>query len=427
MIVKSSKVLSITLSLALLPSVVFALEDPPKDTLITLTLDDAPKYYLTKSDVSQFLERTTKLIYDPSYKIELEKDVLCLDTEEPCLLTSSIRDSFTVRSTTTQALNETKLKATVEDVARRLDVSPTNAKLTFDDETGEIKELTPHEDGLAINIDETTEKIAYYINNNTPNKNTTIEMVHEKSFANITKDNANELGIKEVIGEGTSNFSGSTNSRIHNIKTAAKRFDGLVIEPDEEFSFVSVLGPVDGEHGYKEELVIRDNETKPEYGGGICQVSTTVFRGAIYTGMEITQRRNHSYPVHYYTPIGFDATVYLPAPDFRFVNNTPGHILLKMEMEGNNLRFKYYGTNDGRQVEMDGPHITDRQPNGAMKTYFTQKVTDKDGEIVIDDIFKSNYKSPDDYPNPNDVAKLTEKPDNWSKSQWKDYKAQHGL
>ena len=190
---------------------------------------------------------------------------------------------------------------------------------------------------------------------------------------------------------------------------------------------MSILGPVDGEHGYKEELVIRDNETKPEYGGGICQVSTTVFRGAIYTGMKITQRRNHSYPVHYYTPTGFDATVYIPAPDLRFINNTPGHILLNMEMDDTKLIFKYYGTDDGRTTEMDGPHVTERQENGAMKTYFTQTVTDKVGTIIVHDILKSNYKSPDDYPHPGDVAKLTSKPDNWSKSQWKDYKIANGI
>ena len=255
----------------------------------------------------------------------------------------------------------------------------------------------------------------------------TIELIYEATPAKVTYANAHELGIIELIGEGRSNFKGSTLSRIHNIQTAAKRFDGLVIAPNEEFSFTTILGPVDGEHGYKEELVIRDNETKPEYGGGICQVSTTVFRGAIFTGMKITQRHNHSYPVHYYTPTGFDATVYVPKPDLRFVNNTPGHLLLAVETVGTELIFKYYGTKDNRSVLMEGPFVTDRQPDGAMKTYFTQKVTDKDGKVIIDDVFKSNYKSPNDYPHPGDVAKLDSKPDNWSKKQWDDYKAANGL
>jgi vancomycin resistance protein YoaR len=410
----------------ILPTTIFANEHATTNA-ITLTIDEKPKGYITYNDISKFTRIIPFLIHEPNYASEIEKTTMCNDPTEPCLLTSTIRQSFTTKNKMSTVIDTPKIKTFLEDIARKVNTDPSNAKLKFNEDTNTLTEITSHTDGISINITDSTKQIIDALQSETSLNPHTIELVYKNTPAQITKENAKTLGIVGLIGEGVSNFAGSTKSRIHNITTAAKRFDGLIIAPNEEFSFVSVLGPVDEEHGYKEELVIRDNETKPEYGGGICQVSTTVFRGAIFTGMKITQRRNHSYPVHYYSPTGFDATVYIPAPDFRFINNTPGHILLNMEIDGTKLIFKYYGTNDNRNVEMKGPFVTDRQPNGAMKTYFTQTVTDKNGKVIIDDVFKSNYKSPNDYPHPGDVAKLTKKPDNWSKNQWQDYKKQNGL
>lgn len=398
--------------------------------VISLTIDDHTKETITTTDLQKFTSITTERTYHPHYTSEIEESISCFENYadfSPCLLTTSTRDRFTTRVVSHVDVNTDAIRTFIDDVARKVNTDPINAKLAFNPETKIFDEIEPHADGIKIDIEKNVADITEQITRHSDQQTQKIELAHTKIPATVTQNNAQSLGIVELIGEGRSNFKGSTQSRIHNIQTAAKRFDGLVIAPNEEFSFTTILGPVDGEHGYKEELVIRDNETKPEFGGGICQVSTTVFRGAIYTGMKITQRHNHSYPVHYYTPTGFDATVYVPKPDFRFINNTPGHILLDMETVGTELIFKYYGTSDGRTVEMQGPFVTERQENGAMKTYFTQKVSDKNGSVFIDDVFKSNYKSPDDYPHPGDVAKLTSKPDNWSKKQWDDYKQANGL
>lgn len=228
-----------------------------------------------------------------------------------------------------------------------------------------------------------------------------------------------QLGISALVAEGTTDFRGSTSSRIHNINRALEQFQGLLIEPGEEFSFVENLGEVDGEHGYLPELVIKYDRTEPEYGGGICQVSSTLFRAAINAGLKITERKNHAYPVSYYRPYGMDATIYIPSPDLRFVNNTPGHLLIRAEIAGTKLSFRLYGTDDGRDVAIDGPHVLESNPDGSMKTTFSQTVTDASGETVIADEFKSSYKSPDLFPHPEDI--LTEKPDDWSKKQWQEY------
>lgn len=290
--------------------------------------------------------------------------------------------------------------------------------------TGRTTDL---ENGIKLEKEKNIKKISTFaldqINNKTKEKS--LNLSYQIVGPEIKSEDVNKLGIDVLIGEGSSNFAGSPKNRIHNIEVATSRFQGKLLAPGEEFSFVDILGPVDGEHGYLPELVIKNNKTEAEFGGGICQVSTTVFRAAIYSGLEITARKNHAYPVQYYNPQGMDATIYIPRPDLRFVNNTSGHLLIQAEIEETKLKFKFYGTNDGRKVVIDGPHITERNSDGSMKTYFTQKVI-QNNKTIIDDIFRSSYDSPNKYPHPGDNLH-TEKPDNWSDREWKEYKEQHNL
>ncbi|MEX1997840.1 MAG: VanW family protein [Candidatus Andersenbacteria bacterium] len=205
------------------------------------------------------------------------------------------------------------------------------------------------------------------------------------------------LGIGTLLARGETDFVGSPRNRVHNITVGTARYHGLLIPPAAEFSFNEYLGPVDGLHGFKPELVIKKNVTTPEFGGGLCQVSTTAFRAAIYAGMEITARRNHAYAVSYYGTPGFDATIYPPYTDLRFTNNTPGYILIQARVEGTKVAFDFWGTQDNRTVEVVGPNPYDRQPNGAVKATLTQKVI-RDGSAIIDETFYSRYKSPELFP-----------------------------
>lgn len=169
--------------------------------------------------------------------------------------------------------------------------------------------------------------------------------------------NDQNLKIKEVVGTGHSNFSGSPVNRRHNIKTGADALHGLLIKPDEEFSLLKALGEIDGTTGYRTELVIKGNKTVPEYGGGLCQIGTTIFRTALASGLPITMRQNHSYRVSYYEPAGTDATIYDPAPDFRFLNDTGNYILIQARIDGNDLYFDLWGTKDGRTATTTAPVI----------------------------------------------------------------------
>jgi len=128
--------------------------------------------------------------------------------------------------------------------------------------------------------------------------------------------------------------------------------------PGEEFSAVNSIGYVNADEGYEKEYVIRGNESVKEFGGGLCQVGTTLFRMALDGGLEITERQNHSYVVGYYGP-GIDATIYGPHPDVRFVNDTGNYLLLQAYVEGTNLVMELYGQDDGREVTISEPRLYD--------------------------------------------------------------------
>lgn len=269
---------------------------------------------------------------------------------------------------------------------------PVDAQLTVSE--NRVTQFALSQEGLKLEIKENIDILKNGILSGKKEINLKTNNIKPK----ISVESIDNLGITSFLAKGVSNFSGSSANRIANIKIGAAHFNGILIKPNEEFSFDTLLGDVGPEQGYKPGLVIKENKMIPEYGGGLCQVSTTAFRVAVNSGMEITQRYPHAFPVHYYNPQGFDATIYPPSPDLRFINNTPGYILIQTKVVGNELIFEFYGTDDGRKTEVIGPEQYDIKSDGSMKAKLTQKVYDKNGNIIIDKTFYSNYKSPSLYP-----------------------------
>ncbi len=268
--------------------------------------------------------------------------------------------------------------------------SPVNAELTVKDGRAVIFQLA--KDGLKLNVEKNIEPVTRLIL--TREKET--ELVVEKEPPAINQESIENLGITDFLSAGTSNFSGSSLARMTNIRIGANKFHGVLIKPDEEFSFNTTLGDIGPEQGYLPGLVIKTNKPIPEYGGGICQVSTTMFRTAINAGLKITERFPHAFPVAFYNPQGFDATVYLPHPDLRFINDTPANILIQMKIKGTTLTFEMYGTKD-REVKIVGPTEYDKKQDGSMKAKLTQEIY-QDGQLSNSKTFYSNYKSPRLFP-----------------------------
>jgi vancomycin resistance protein YoaR len=203
----------------------------------------------------------------------------------------------------------------------------------------------------------------------------------------------NSLGIKELIASGESNFKGSPKNRRHNIQIGLEKIAGAIIMPGEEFSFNDHLGPVEEDQGFLPELVIKKTGTVPELGGGLCQVSSTTFRAAMKAGLPITQRKNHSYAVQYYSPQGTDATIYPGVIDLKFINDTPGAILIWPYLaDKDTLHFDFYGTKDDRVVELVKPVTYDRKSDGSMKATWVRNMVKKGKEIS--ETYRSVYLSP---------------------------------
>ena len=304
-------------------------------------------------------------------------------------------------------LDNDKFKAYLtEQISSRIDKKPLEARLEINE--GKVTKFQNSQDGLALNLESSLIKIA-----NEMTATSSIELVVEIQPALTKTGDINGLGIKEIVGIGTSNFAGSPANRRHNIKIGSDSVNGMLIKPGEEFSLLKVLGEVDGSTGYLPELVIKEGKPLPEFGGGLCQVGTTMFRAVIASGLPITMRKNHSYRVQYYEPAGTDATIYNPWPDFRFINDLPTYILIQTKIATNTLAFEFWGTKDDRLIETTKPTIynivkpeptkiietldlkpgekkcTERAHNGA-DAYFDYKVTYGSGEIKAKR-FSSHY------------------------------------
>lgn len=294
-----------------------------------------------------------------------------------------------VNSSNTISLDKDKVNLYLDDIATQIDVKPKNAVLSFIDNKLVVNQKS--QNGLELDRD----NAKFLILTALKNKTKKITLSAKESIAKVREDNLDELGIKELISQGKSDFTGSTAARINNVKVGASKFNSLLIAPGEEFSFVKYLGEVDAASGFLPELVIKPGKLVKEYGGGLCQVATTSFRAALYAGLPITERKNHSYVVSYYfwpfSGPGTDATIYGPHPDLRFKNDTGHYILIQTYTEGKRLFFDYYGTKGNRSATIDGPYTLSSNPDGSATTVFYRNVFEN-GILKKRDTFNSYYK-----------------------------------
>jgi vancomycin resistance protein YoaR len=235
----------------------------------------------------------------------------------------------------------------------------------------------------------------------------------------ITSDSATLGSIKQLVATGSSKFAGSSPERVNNIQVAANKLDGVVIPPGTTFSFLTALGPITKANGYQEGLTILGDETVPGIGGGVCQVSTTVFRAAFFAGLPIVERHQHTYRVGYYeqdgSPIGFDAAVYDPGVDLRFKNDTEHAILMHAQVDAKTsaLSFRFYSSPVGREVKLTptksneikaGPKLPDfldpLLPKGTRKQLewsadgadaMIRRAVVAGGQTLLSDAFFSRY------------------------------------
>jgi len=317
--------------------------------------------------------------------------------------------------------SEDKLDKELEPISKRLYKEPVDALFSF--ENGRVNTFQPSIDGQqadTIYVKQTLYKYLTQIKSFDSSQVISINIPIKILKPKTSTDQANDLGIKELLASGTSVFVGSIPSRIYNVTLAASRINGVLIPPNETFSFNKALGDVSAFTGYKQAYVIQNGRTVLGDGGGVCQVSTTFFRALLNAGLPIVERHPHAYRVGYYeqdAPPGLDATIYVPTVDLKFKNDTKHHILVQTEMDPDNARltFYLYGTKDDRTITLSKPVITSQSkpaepayqddpnlPKGETKqveheaygasVYFTREVK-QNGKVIISDKFTSYYRA----------------------------------
>ncbi len=252
--------------------------------------------------------------------------------------------------------NETKLDDLLDNLTKNLNIPVQEALFQFTG--GRVTEFKPSHSGRQLNIAQTKKLFTDSFTQVTghTNQNIAIRLPLDTIKPLFTTENVNTFGIKSLIGSGHSEFLGSAPERIHNVVLAAANLNGILIPPGSVFSFNDAVGDISKTTGFLQAYVIQNGRTVLGDGGGVCQVSTTLFRAALDAGLTILERHAHDYRVHYYEEGGYkpglDATVFAPSFDLKFKNNTPAYILIQTKTDINNLKltFDLYGTSDGRQA-----------------------------------------------------------------------------
>lgn len=310
-------------------------------------------------------------------------------------------------------LGQEQASSYLQTLSKQINREPVNAKFNFDQ--GRVAAFTPHQNGQKLDETDTLKQLQSLLE--TPKETLALKVAVTEAV--VTTESINNYGIKELIGSGTSRFAGSIPNRQENVALAANRINGTLVAPGEVFSMYRTIGEVDASTGYREAYIISSGKTQLDFGGGVCQVSTTIFRAALNSGLPIVERHPHAYRVGYYeqnSGPGIDASVFFPYSDFRFKNDTGHYILIQTRLNraATTLTFEFYGTKDGREVALTKPVVTGHTPpppdlhqddptlpKGVVKqvdfsaagasTNFTRTVT-RGGEVLAKDSFFSKYR-----------------------------------
>ncbi len=411
------------------------------DIVGTLALIETQLRSLSDGVVPVIMQETPPIILDASEQAEIAKQILSKPLEltipeagegDPGPWTfdqQALAGMITIGRVDTSegaryqvGLEAVQLRGLLQGIALDLERQAANARFIFNDDTRQLEVIQPAVIGRSLDVDATIDAI----NQTVTQGNHTIPMVFNYTNPEVGGDvTAEQLGIRELVSVESTYFYGSSAERIQNIETAASRFHGVLVPPGETFSMGDVLGDVSLDNGYAEALIIFGNRTIKGVGGGVCQVSTTLFRTVFFGGYPVEERYSHAYRVSYYEQTasgnvnpklaGLDATVFVPVVDFKFTNDTPNWLLMEtyVNAAARKLTWKFYSTSEGRTVEWDttglenveeppeplyqeNPELdkgeieqVDWEAEGADVTVF--RTVYRDSQVYIEDSFSTHY------------------------------------
>lgn len=283
-------------------------------------------------------------------------------------LTMAPRHSTDGEAELAVALDRAAITAFIRELAAAIDRPAVDAVLDFDRQAKQVVVLQESRLGQALDVEAGAAAVVAALSqmsssNAAESPVLEVELPVVRVAPRIDSGKVAEMGIVEQIGEGTTYFAGSSAERVHNIVNTVRKFRGVVIPPGEQFSFYKVVGDVTLANGFVDSLIIVGDRTEVGVGGGVCQVSTTAYRAAFWAGFPILERYPHGYVVGWYGEPGWDASIFTPEADFRFLNDTGYYVLLQPEIDlkKGRLTFYVYGTKT-RTVEAEKGVITNRRP-----------------------------------------------------------------
>jgi vancomycin resistance protein YoaR len=329
--------------------------------------------------ITLFINESTPVILDASAQAELARSMLSLPltfsmpegepdqagpwTIDPQTLAGMLAFERVQKENNMQyevRIDDAQLRNYLLQVAPNLSRSPRNPRFIFNDDTKLLEVIQPAVIGRQLDVETSIESAQQNLLVGQHN----VALVMKHIDPPVTDQSSGEsLGIRELLHAETSYFYGSNQSRVQNIITAASKFHGLLIAPGETFSMASAIGDITLDNGYAEAMIIIGGQTIKGVGGGVCQVSTTLFRAAFFGGFPIVERHAHAYRVYYYEKVagnrintrlaGLDATVFVPIVDFKFTNDTPNWLLMETYVTPSNsaITWKFYSSSDGRRVD----------------------------------------------------------------------------
>jgi len=275
--------------------------------------------------------------------------------------------------------------------------------------SGKVR-VVPAVDGRALDVPKTLDALLEAALSSTKR---VAPMVVNTAAPKRSTAEAQAMGIKETVSSYETIFGGEPN-RIHNVQLVAHLIDNTLIAPASTFSFNATTGDRNAAKGFLEAPVIINGEVETGLGGGVCQVSTTVFNAAYEAGLPITTRTNHALYISHY-PQGRDATVDYPDVDLRFVNDTGHWLLLRTWVSSSSLTVALYGTNPHRRVESQtsplrvtgappvkrtkdptlfkGRQVVDDPGSPSLATSVHRRVFSRDGKLLYDNVWYSSYRS----------------------------------
>ncbi len=388
---------------------------------------DTPPLFL---DITAATETTSKVLSDEEMRVATERAThfvgRSIAPENPEIKLRLTDQDLLSLLVLPDGYDQEQLAAFISEWKANVDRPAQDAVFEHDPETLQVQTFTPHTDGRSLDAQTTALKIVETMQKIESQSSEEVVVTHSVELPIATTSpelplsELNDLGINERIGFGDSEYDHSIPNRIHNVSHTANKITNTIVAPGEEFSFNKTLGDVSSLTGFRSAYVIKDGKTILGDGGGVCQASTTLFRALLNAGVDITLRRPHSYRVSYYelnSKPGIDATVYSGDVDLRFINDTDHHILIHAQAFSDDLYMKIelYGTSDGRYTELTDHTTWDARPAppaeygvdpslpsgvtrqidwavSGIKASFKNKVYDKDGTLLREDEYFSNYR-----------------------------------